>query len=118
MNNEISWLVRVAVNAADVESFAILTREMVQVCEAEPGTLIYERYVSDDGRHAHLFERYVDSDAALVHLHTFEERFSARFLALVERQSAFVYGAPTAALRQVLDRMNPNYFARLDGFAH
>ncbi len=90
---------------------------MVRVSEAEPGTLIYERYVSDDGRNAHLFERYADSDAAIVHLHTFEERFSVRFVSLVERQSAFVYGAPAAALRRRLDQLNPTYFAQLDGSA-
>lgn len=51
---------------ADFEKVA---KEAVEYADAnEPGTLIYDWYVADDGTRARAYELYASSDAVLAHL--------------------------------------------------
>ena len=93
-----------------------LTREMIDATKAEPGTLIYERFIADD-EDVHVFERYRDSAAAVAHLRMFAQMFGKRFADLVDRKRFSVFGTPTPELRQILDPLGARYFAPLAGFS-
>jgi quinol monooxygenase YgiN len=108
---QISWHVELAVRVGALEAFRTLTGEMVAATRREAGVLAYQRFVSADGKTVHVYERYADADAALAHLETFLATFGARFAALVERRRFEVFGAPTPALRAVLDRFGATYLA-------
>ena len=40
---------------------------MVESTKSELGALIYERFISEDGRVVYVFERYIDSPTAVTH---------------------------------------------------
>jgi quinol monooxygenase YgiN len=61
MGEQISWRVELAVKPGELENFQALTGEMVEATREEPGTLSYERFVTDDGKFVHVYERYADS---------------------------------------------------------
>jgi quinol monooxygenase YgiN len=116
MSNEVSWHVELVVKPGKLAEFRALTGEMVQFTQREPGVLIYERFISEDGQEAHVYERYVDADAAVAHLLAFEQAFGGRFSGLVERRRFTVFGAASAALRRILDRYDATYVGYFDGF--
>jgi quinol monooxygenase YgiN len=116
-SNTVSWVIEVELKPGALDAFRALTREMVDASRSEPGTQIYERYLSTDGRRAHIVERYLDSDAALVHLARFCDEFADRFLALLDRGIARVYGPATNELKAKLDELGAQYFGYLDGFS-
>jgi len=117
MNHHISWQVELQVKPGALEALRALTTEMVESTKTEPGTLIYERYISDDRQTVHVFERYVDPNAALAHLTAFGRMYGERFAKLVDRRRFTVFGAPTAELREILDPLGATYAAALAGFS-
>lgn len=117
MSGTVAWVVEVTVEPGALDAFRALTEAMVEATKDEPGALVYERFVSDDGRAVHLYERYADSAAALTHLRMFADRFSARFGALAERRRVSVYGDPSPELRASLDRIGAVYLAPFAGFS-
>jgi quinol monooxygenase YgiN len=117
MSTEISWHVELAVKPGKLEDFRILTREMVEATRGEPGALIYERFVSEDGTVVYGYERYADSSAAVAHLVAFGTTYRDRFVATVERKRFAVFGVPSAELRGMLDAFGATYQAPLDGFS-
>jgi quinol monooxygenase YgiN len=90
---------------------------MVEAARGEPGTLVYEWFVSDDGSAVHVYERYADSAAVVVHGASFVENFVERFLEAVEPTRFTVYGSPDAAARETLSALAPAYLGPFDGFA-
>lgn len=64
-----------------LDEFRALMAEMVATTEAnEPGTLIYEWFISDDGTRCYIYERYADSAVAMAHINwfgTMATKFSA-----------------------------------------
>ncbi len=109
MANHISWRVELTVKPGELENFRVLTSEMVASTVGEVGVLSYERFVSEDGNFVHVHERYADSASALAHLRTFADKFSKRFLSMVERKRFTVFGSPSEDLRKVLDELGATY---------
>jgi quinol monooxygenase YgiN len=64
-------VVRLAVNATinegQLDAFKRLAKAMTAGSEAEPGTLGYEWFFSEDGKTCRLLEIYVDADAVTAH---------------------------------------------------
>ena len=118
MGDQVAWLVELAVKPGQLANFRALTGEMARSSRREPGVLIYERFVSEDGKFVHAYERYTDSAAAVAHLRTFEKKFAERFLAVVDRRRFTVFGIPTDALREILDRFGATYLRPFGDFAH
>lgn len=58
-HEQISLQVTLSVRCGQVEAFRDLTKEMVQLSASEPGTLVYERFMSKDEETVHAFERFV-----------------------------------------------------------
>ena len=104
---QISWQVTLGVRPGQLEAFHALTEEMVALSATEPGTLVYERFLSDDGETVHAFERYASSDAAIAHLEMFSREFGDRLMQCMERQHINIYGDPSDELRAKLDATLP-----------
>jgi pentatricopeptide repeat protein len=93
-----------------------LMNEMVSATREEPGTQVYEWFLSEDGTVCHINERYADSEAAMAHLGNFGSKFADRFLGCFEPTSFSVYGEPTAEARAALDGFGASYLGWLGGF--
>jgi predicted subunit of tRNA(5-methylaminomethyl-2-thiouridylate) methyltransferase len=117
MRGEISWHVELTVRPGELDNFRALTRAMVDSTKREPGVLIYERFVSEDGRVVSVYERYADSAAAVTHLLAFGNVYGKRFVNMVDRTRFTVFGTPTAELRAILDRFGVTYLAPFEGFS-
>ncbi len=117
MADHVSWLLEVAVKPGELDTFKALMAEMVESTRTEPGTLIYEWWISDDRSAIHLYERYADSPALLAHLGTFGEKFAGRFLAAVDPTRFVVYGTPSDEAKEALTAFGPVYLGPFGGFA-
>ncbi|WP_169054199.1 antibiotic biosynthesis monooxygenase [Nitratireductor sp. XY-223] len=118
MTATVGWFIEAEIKEGQRDSLKELIVEMSDRSENnEPGTLVYEWSISEDGTTGHLYERYADSEAALTHLASFGENFADRFMPLVGTLRMSVYGAPSAALRKELAGMEPRFFERAGGFA-
>lgn len=116
--NEVSWTVLLRVVDGQFDAFMDLTREMVTAARKEPGCIIFERYICDDQRgFVRIVERYQDSDAAIDHLTTFFDSYSARFSQFVERREFQVFGPVNPELRSILQQFQPAYHRLADGFS-
>ncbi len=109
MGCEVSWQVELAIKPGELDNFRKLTSEMVEFTKDEPGVLIYERFVSNDGKVVYIYERYADSDAAVAHLQTFGKQYGERFVSMVERKQFTVFGLPSNELKGILDKLGAIY---------
>lgn len=113
----ISWLLSVTVKDGQLENFRSLMKEMVKSTKAnEPGALIYEWFISEDGKTIHLYERYQDSEAVMTHLSNFGEHFAQRFLNCVNISSMDVYGEPNEEVRKALTAQGATFLGSFGGF--
>ena len=109
MSDQVSWHVELAIKSGKLDDLRVLTDEMTAAARKEPGTLAYQRFVSDDDGFLHIYERYVSPEAALAHLQNFIAVFGERYSALVERRRFVFFGVPSEELRQLLDRFGTIY---------
>lgn len=117
MAGEVSWVFKVQLNDGVLDEFRPLVAEMNAANEAaEPDTLTYEWFLSDDGV-VHVYERYVDSAAALHHVVRFGENFAARLLALGSVIGFDIYGPAGDDLKEAVAAFTPTYYALVGGFA-
>ena len=116
MNGHVSWVFEVAVKPGKIDALRTLMEEMVESTRAEPGALVYEWFVSDDGSVAILYERYADSAAALTHSRAFNQKFAERFLELVDPTRFTVLGAPNDEARAALSRPGRVFLQPFGGF--
>jgi quinol monooxygenase YgiN len=116
MNGQICWHVELVIKPGRLESFRALTGEMVESARRELGILSYQRFVGEDG--SSRYERYADSTAALTHLGIFAKKFAEPFQDMVERKCFFVFGYPTAELKEALDGYGAIYFKPFGDFAY
>jgi quinol monooxygenase YgiN len=116
MDDQVSWVLELAVKPGKLDEFRALMHEMVDSTRGEPGALSYEWFVSDDGAAVHIYERYADSAAAMAHLGTFGQTFAGRFLAAVDPTRFTVFGDPSDETRAVLDGFGATYMSDFGGF--
>ena len=117
MGEQISWQVELYVKPDQLEAVRALSREMIDSTKSETGTLIYERFVSDNGEIVQVFERYIDSAAAVAHLNAFVGLYGDRLAKMVVRKRFAVFGTPSPELKEILDQFGATYFAPLAGFS-
>ena len=115
--SKVSWNLQLSVRTGQLSAARELMNEMVEATQDEPGTLLYEWFLSDDGSTCHINEGYTDSDAVMVHLGNFGSKFMDRFLACFEPTSLSVYGDPSADARAALDGFGAAYLGTFGGFA-
>jgi quinol monooxygenase YgiN len=117
MENQVSWLIELAVKPGELETFKALREEMVAGTSGEPGALAYEWFISDDGGTVHIYEKYADSDAMISHVNGFREKWAGRFRVCVDVQRFTSYGSPTAAAEEVLDGFGGTHLGPWGGFS-
>jgi quinol monooxygenase YgiN len=117
MGEHVSWVLELAVKPGELDNFKAVVHEMVESTQEEPGTLMYEWSISEDGSTIHGYERFADSGAAVAHLSTFGEKFAQRFLAAVDPTRLTVYGTPTDEAKDTFGAFGPVYLTPLGGFA-
>ncbi len=117
MSDAVSWLLAVSVKEGQLEAFRSLMNEMVASTKDEPGALIYEWGVSEDGAKVDIYERYADSAATLAHFGSFGSNFAERFFAAVDPISFHVYGNPDDATRGALTGAGAEFLGPFGGFA-
>lgn len=117
MNNNVYWILELAVKDGELDSFRSLMSEMVDATQAnEPGTLNFEWTISEDNKHCHIYERYVDSAATMTHLTTFGEKFAERFMAAVDPTRFVVYGDPNNDVKAALTEFGAVFMSPFGGF--
>jgi len=117
MGTDISWQVELAVKPGQLENFRALTKGTVETTRREQGALLYERFVSGDGRMIYVYERYADSAAAVAHLQTFAATYGERFAKMVDRKRFTVFGIPSEELKRMLDGLGATYLTPFEGFS-
>lgn len=116
MSDVVSWDLMLSVKDGKLDEFRALMDEMVAATKDEPGALIYEWFVSDDGTAVHIYERYADSDATMAHLGSFAG-FAPRFFGAVDPTGFYVYGNPNEATAEALTGSGAQIMGSLGGFA-
>ena len=120
MKGHISWVNELAVKDGKLETFRELMEEMVSGTSTEPGTLVYEWYISHDGGTVHVVETYADSAVVVAH-HVSEgfalKNWAGRVKDCVDASRVTAYGDPNAAAREILDRLGATYHSPWGGFS-
>lgn len=117
MSDTISWNLRLAIADGKLDEVKALAVEMGEATKRdEPGTLVYEWFVTDDGTQCHTNERYADNDAAMAHIGNFGAKFAGRFLELLTPVSLDVYGPASDAVKEGLAAFGPVYLQQVGGF--
>ena len=117
MSTKIQWTVQLNVREGKLEDSRALAEEMCASATNEPGAVQYEWFCAEDGSISHFLEEYKDSEASIAHLQTFLSQFVGRFLECFEPTGLFVYGAPSDALKAILEPLGPVYLGMVTGFA-
>jgi hypothetical protein len=104
------------VEPEDLEAFKSLIAEIIALAEKEPGTLIYEYSLGEDGRSVHIVERYL-TEGVLPHVEETFGPYAERFLKLAKINTLYVYGTPPADLKAKLESFGAIFMAPLAGFA-
>lgn len=117
MEGHVAWIIELAVKDGRLDTFEELMREMVEGTRAEPQTLAYEWYVSEDSGSVHIFEKYADSDAMISHVNGFLANWAKRFMDCVDITRFVVYGDPSPAAREILDGWRARYMGPWGGFS-
>ena len=119
MKGHVSWVNELTIKDGALETFKGLMEEMVSDTSAEPGTLAYEWYISDDDRTVHVFEIYANSEAVVAY-HVSKgfmiQNWAGRFMDCVDSTRCVVYD-PNASAREILDRLGATYYSAWGGFS-
>ena len=111
----VSYHLLLAVRDGQVDAFRSVMKEMVAATKNEPGTLVYEWFLTADGKTCHINEHFRDTAAHAAHGEGFN-KFAERFLACVEVKEMTVFGDPEDAARERLAGLKPEYIGAIGGF--
>jgi len=117
MSCTVSWNLQLTVRDGRLDSLKSLMQEMVESTKAEPGTLAYEWFLSEDGTICHLYERYADAEAAMIHIGTFGAKFMGRFMECTEQTALHVYGDPGDQVRGAMSGFGAVFLRSFGGVA-
>ena len=104
MSDRISYVFSVRINGGQLDAFREVAHQMIDnVVENEPGTLIYEWYMSDDDTACHVLESFTDSVAMLAHFAGAAE-LGPRLLNTCEITNMKVFGKPSPEGKKALEQ--------------
>ncbi len=117
MSNTVYWLLETIIKDGESENLKALMDEMVSATKKnEPGAIIYDWSVSEDGKKCNLLEMYKDSDAVMNHLGIFGKEYAARFMSAVEIKKFVCYGNPDDKVVGALSKLGVVFMKPLGGF--
>lgn len=112
----VSYNLRLTIQDGQQDVFRDLMHEMVASTKEEPGTLVYEWFLTADGKTCHINEHFEDTAAYKVHSENFSSKFAERFMPCIEIESLTVYGNADDAAREMLEALGPVYIKAVGGF--
>jgi len=115
MSDHVTCIFELDVLPGKLESFRTLARNAVDATRREPGTLIYEYAISDDGTKAYIVERYL-RHALVPHVDITFAPFAQPFLEHVSFVNLTVFGDVDDDIRQRLAPFNARYIKTHAGF--
>ena len=102
-------------NSVNIEDF--LNGVVKSVNENEPGTILYEYYLSDDKKKVSLIEIYKTDADALIHMKNFlAAPHSGPFLETFEIESFKVLGNSSYELKEILNDFTRDHRKLIHGF--
>ena len=115
MSDRISYVFSVHINGGQLDAFREVADQMIEnVAENEPGTLIYEWYLSDDNTACHVLESFTDSGAMLAHFAGAAE-LGPRLLNTCKITGMMVFGEPSPEGAQALEQFGAVVHRRIAG---
>jgi quinol monooxygenase YgiN len=118
MNNNVILMAEFSIKSGELDNLKALVKEMVEATHAtEPDTMIFEIFISADGKSCQIMERYVDSAAAMTHLGNFGKMFGDRLWAFLEPKGFKVCGNPSDELREAVSGVGAMILTPIGGFA-
>jgi quinol monooxygenase YgiN len=118
MNENVILMSEFLIKSGELGNFKALVKEMVDAIQVnEPNTLIYEIFISEDGKSCQFMERYVDSAALMTHVGNFRKKFGERFWAFLEPKEFKVFGNPSDELKEAVNGVGAMILVPIDGFA-
>jgi quinol monooxygenase YgiN len=94
--------VDVTVNESQLDAFKKLVQAMTAESAAEPGTLGYEWFFSEDGKRCRLLETYADADAVSAHfMGPVVTQLVPQMVPLCVMERFEIYGDPGPEVAQV-----------------
>jgi quinol monooxygenase YgiN len=115
MSNQITCVFEMDVLPGKLESFRDVIRQAVAATHKEPGVLLYEYGISDDGKKAYIVERY-RAEALIPHVDETFAPFAQPFLDHVTFSALTVFGDATPEMRKRLDTFGAIYVKTFAGF--
>jgi quinol monooxygenase YgiN len=107
----IRFTVEFNVTLGKFDAFADVAREMTRDTQPEPGTLVYDWYLSRDCHRARLLEEYVDGDAVVAHLEGHVVTTLVPKLLQSAQLTRFeVYGDPGREGSEILSRLGAEIY--------
>jgi quinol monooxygenase YgiN len=117
MDDQVSWVIELAVKPGQLEAFKTLRDEMIAGTSLEPTSVGYEWSISEDKSTVHIYEKYADSEAMVSHVTGFLANWAKRFLEGVDVTRFTVYGTPNDEARKMLDGFGAIYLGPWGGFS-
>jgi quinol monooxygenase YgiN len=118
MNNNVILMAEFSIKSDELDSLKALVKEMVEATQTnESNTMIYEIFISEDGKTCQVMERYVDSAAAMMHLGNFAKKFGDRLWAFLEPKGFKLCGNPSDELREAVSGVGAMILSPIGGFA-
>jgi quinol monooxygenase YgiN len=116
MSKHVLLRVSLSVHDGKLDAFQAIAREMVEASRKEPGTLGYEWFMSDDGKHCQLIETYVDADAVLTHFAGPAVQVGVpKLLKTADVASFQIYGEPGPTVREGVGAFGAEIFSYWHG---
>jgi quinol monooxygenase YgiN len=114
--SKISYVIQWTINDGEVENFKAMASGFVSgVKENEPGTLEYQWYIGEDGKHCLLEETFESSETLLTHLGNVGPSLPS-ILAIAPITRLEVRGNPSAEARDALAGLGATHFVQFAGF--
>jgi quinol monooxygenase YgiN len=111
MSRPIRFLVEWNITLGKFDQFEDVARAMTRGTQPEPGTTVYDWYLSRDRHKARLYEEYVDADAVVAHMEGRVVTDLVPKLASSSQLTRFeVYGDPGRHGRALLERAGAELF--------
>ena len=102
---------------SDIDVGEFLDGIVKTVQETEPGTQLYEYYISDNRNKVSLIEIYKSDADAVIHMKNFlKAPHSGPFLEIFEIESFKVLGNSSDELKKILDDFTKDHRILIDGF--
>jgi quinol monooxygenase YgiN len=114
--SKISYVVQWAIKDGQLEAFKSKADGFIEAVKAkEPGTLAYQWWIAEDGRHCLLHETFESSEALLTHLGNVGPSLPD-LLEIAPASRMEVYGDASPDVREALAGFDAAHFAHYGGF--